>query len=114
MKKFKSFGGRSYHRRSKLPSVGMDIGEILEKVQDRIEGIEVVGKAGGEVVNIRMNGEYKVLEIDIEPSIFEEEDKEMLVDLLTAAFNDAVDKVNEEKKKLLGDFGLGDMNFPSL
>ena len=65
-------------------------------------------------MKIRMNGEYKVSDIEVDPSILDEEDKEMLFDLLTAAFNDAVDKVNEEKTKLLGDLGLGDVDLPFL
>lgn len=125
MKKFRSFGGRSYHKKPKIPNLGVpsmggnlgnigNIGEIFEKLQEKIQGIEVEGNAGGGVVKIRMNGEYKVSDIEVDPSILDEEDKEMLFDLLTAAFNDAVDKVNEEKTKLLGDLGLGDVDLPFL
>ena len=117
MKKFKSFGGRSYHKKPKIPSGGIpslggNIGEIFEKMQERIQGMEVVGDSGGGVVKIRMNGEYKVMEIEIDPSVFDEEDKDMLLDLLTAAFNDSVDKVNDEKAKILEEIGLGGMDLP--
>ena len=120
MKKFRSFGGRSYHRKPKVPSGGIppvgggigNIGEIFEKMQERIREIEVEGDSGGGVVKISMNGEYKVLNLEIDQSILEDEDKEMMIDLLIAAFNDAVDKVNEEKTKLLGDLGLGDTDLP--
>ncbi|HZO22896.1 MAG TPA: YbaB/EbfC family nucleoid-associated protein [Steroidobacteraceae bacterium] len=64
----------------------------MQKVQAEIATIEVSGESGGGMVKVIMNGRHEVKRVQIEPSVAGE-DREMLEDLLAAAINDAVHKV---------------------
>jgi DNA-binding YbaB/EbfC family protein len=64
----------------------------MQKAQAEIASIEVVGESGGGMVKITMNGRHEVKRVQIEPSV-SGEDRELLEDLIAAAANDAVHKV---------------------
>ena len=64
----------------------------MQKAQAEIGNIEVVGEAGGGMVKVTMNGRHEVKRVQIEPSV-SAEDRELLEDLIAAAANDAVHKV---------------------
>ena len=64
----------------------------MQKAQAEIASIEVVGESGGGMVKITMNGKHEVKRVQIEPSV-SGEDRDMLEDLIAAAANDAVHKV---------------------
>lgn len=64
----------------------------MQKVQAEIATIEVSGEAGGGMVKVIMTGRHEVKRVQIEPAV-SSEDREMLEDLLAAAINDAVHKV---------------------
>ena len=64
----------------------------MQKAQAELVNIEVSGESGGGMVKVTMNGRHEVKRVQIEPQVAGE-DREMLEDLLTAAFNDAVHKV---------------------
>jgi DNA-binding YbaB/EbfC family protein len=64
----------------------------MQKAQAELVNIEVSGESGGGMVKVTMNGRHEVKRVQIEPQVASE-DREMLEDLLTAAFNDAVHKV---------------------
>ena len=64
----------------------------MQKAQAEIASIEVIGEAGGGMVKITMNGRHEVKRVQIEPTV-SAEDREMLEDLIAAAANDAVHKV---------------------
>jgi nucleoid-associated protein EbfC len=66
--------------------------ENMQKVQAEIAGIVVTGEAGGGMVKVTMSGKHEVQRVQIEPSVAGE-DREMLEDLIAAAVNDAVHKV---------------------
>nr|VFJ48582.1 MAG: hypothetical protein BECKDK2373C_GA0170839_102217 [Candidatus Kentron sp. DK]VFJ49063.1 MAG: hypothetical protein BECKDK2373B_GA0170837_102226 [Candidatus Kentron sp. DK] len=72
----------------------------LQKAQEELENMEVVGQAGGGMVNVTMTGRHDVRRVTIDPVLFEE-DKDMLEDLLAAAVNDAVHKVEQNSKEKL-------------
>src|SRR5215475_12773562 len=65
----------------------------MQKVQAEIASIEVSGESGGGMVKVTMNGKHEVKRVQIEPSVASE-DREMLEDLVAAAINDAVNKVD--------------------
>jgi DNA-binding YbaB/EbfC family protein len=67
----------------------------MQKVQAEIANIVVVGEAGGGMVKITMTGKHEVQKVQIEPSVAGE-DREMLEDLIAAAANDAVHKVEAQ------------------
>ncbi|TCS95437.1 YbaB/EbfC family nucleoid-associated protein [Hazenella coriacea] len=85
----------------------------MAKAQQELENKEVVGTAGGGVVKVTMNGHKQVLSVEISPDVVDPEDVEMLQDLVTAAFSDAMKQVDELVNKDLGKFTAG-MNIPGL
>jgi nucleoid-associated protein EbfC len=66
--------------------------ESVQKAQAEIATIEVEGIAGGGMVKITMTGRHEVKRVQLEPAVVSE-DREMLEDLIAAATNDAVQKV---------------------
>lgn len=64
----------------------------MQKAQEEMATLTVVGQSGGDMVRIVMTCKHQVQSIEIEDSLMGD-DKEMLEDLITAAFNDAVRKV---------------------
>jgi len=64
----------------------------MQKVQAEIALLEVVGESGGGMVKVTMTGTHNVKRVQLEPAIVTE-DREMLEDLIAAATNDAVKKV---------------------
>ncbi len=65
----------------------------MEKVQEELATTFVDGESGAGLVKIRMNCRHMVSMVSIDPSLMED-DKEMLEDLLTAAFNDGLRKAD--------------------
>jgi hypothetical protein len=76
----------------------------LEKAQARLDSIEVEGVSGGGLVTVRATAKGRIIKIDIDPSLIVPADRDMLEDLLVAAFNDARGKAdaasNEEMQKM--------------
>jgi DNA-binding YbaB/EbfC family protein len=85
----------------------------MDKVQNELKSQTFTGKAGGDVVKIMINGDYEILEVSIDKEIVDPDDVEMLQDLITAAFNDALsqvkDKNNEMMSQLMGNFTIPGM-----
>ena len=83
--------------------------ENLKKAQEEIAGMEVEGQAGAGMVKVVMTGRHDVKRVSIDPSLMSD-DKEMLEDLIAAAVNDAVRRVEsatqEKMGSLAGDLGL--------
>lgn len=69
----------------------------LKRVQDELAVLEVTGQSGGGLVNVTITGKMETRKVRIDPSVLS--DAEMLEDLVAAAFNDAVNKANEESAK---------------
>ncbi|WP_045858900.1 YbaB/EbfC family nucleoid-associated protein [Teredinibacter purpureus] len=82
----------------------------MQKMQDDIAGIEVSGESGAGLVKIVMTGRHDVKAVAIDASLMTE-DKAMLEDLLAAAVNDAVRRVEAENQKRMGDLA-GGMQMP--
>ena len=64
----------------------------MQKVQAEIASLEAIGESGGGMVKVTMSGKHEVKRVQIEPSVAAE-DREMLEDLVAAAVNDAVHKI---------------------
>src|SRR3974390_293318 len=74
----------------------------MQKAQAEIANIEVIGEAGGGMVKVTLNGRHEAKRVQIEPAL-SAEDREMLEDLLTAAINDAVHKLEARvQEKMAG------------
>ena len=68
----------------------------LKRVQDELAVLEVTGSAGGGMVSVTISGRMECRKVRIDPSVLS--DPEMAEDLIAAAFNDAVNKVNAESQ----------------
>ncbi len=64
----------------------------MEKLQADIAALEVEGKSGGGLVTVKLNGKGNMLGLKIDPSLFKEDDVEILEDLIVAAHNDAKER----------------------
>lgn len=78
----------------------------MQKLQDEIASTEVRGEAGAGLVAVTMTGRHDVKDVSIDPSLLSE-DKEMLEDLLAAAVNDAVRKVEDVNKERMSELTAG-------
>jgi len=92
----------------KLPG-GMDLNSMMRQAQEMQEemGREmketvVAAAAGGGAVNVKMRGDFEVVELTISPDLVKDGDVEMLQDLVVAALNEAKRKVEETLKGKLG------------
>ena len=65
--------------------------ENMKKMQDQLASVEVEGQSGAGMVKVQMTCKYDVRRVSIDPSVLD--DKEMLEDLVAAAVNDAVRRV---------------------
>ena len=74
--------------------------ERMQKVQAEVQTIEVVGESGGGMVKVTLSGRHQVKRVQIEPAVASE-DREMLEDLLVAAFNDAAHKVELRAQEMM-------------
>lgn len=87
--------------------------EQMQKAQEELGKKEVEGTAGGGVVKVVMNGHKQLVSVEIAPEVVDPEDVEMLQDLITAAFQDALKKTDELIAQDLGKF-TGGLNLPGL
>ena len=71
--------------------------ENMQKAQEEIAKAEVTGESGAGLVKVVMNGRHDVRSVEIDPSLMSEE-KDILEDLLAAAVNDAVRRVEANQK----------------
>ena len=72
--------------------------ENLKRAQDELAQMEVEGQSGAGLVKVTMTCKHDVKRVAIDPSLLAD-DKDMLEDLVAAAFNDAVNKANAESEK---------------
>jgi len=70
--------------------------ENMQRAQEELARLEVEGSAGGGMVNVTISGRMECRKVRIDPSVLS--DPEMAEDLIAAAFNDAVNKVNAESQ----------------
>lgn len=82
----------------------------MQKAQAELANMEVEGQAGGGMVTIVMTGGHEVRRVKIDDSLFGE-DKDMLEDLVAAAVNDAVHKVERTTKEKMSGLTAG-LNLP--
>jgi nucleoid-associated protein EbfC len=90
--------------------------ENLEKAQQELAALEVAGEAGGGMVKVTISCRHEVRSVVIDPALLGD-DKEMLEDLVAAAFNDALRKVErtvqEKYSGMTSGLGLpGGMKLP--
>lgn len=78
----------------------------MQKAQEEIANMEVTGEAGGGMVSVIMTGRHELRRVTIDPELFQD-DKEMVEDLVAAAVNDAVRKVERESQDKMSSMTSG-------
>jgi nucleoid-associated protein EbfC len=91
---------------------GMNMGSMLARAQKmqadmaaaqaEVEAAELEAAAGGGAVTVRVSGAKQILSVKISPAAVDPDDVEMLEDLITAAVNEALGKVDELMKQKMG------------
>ena len=84
--------------------------EDMENLQADLDAREYDISAGGGVVGVKINGKKEILSIDIKPEIVDPDDIETLSDILVAAVNEAIKRVEDtnsaEMSKITGNMGM--------
>ena len=73
--------------------------------QEEINKKEFIGKSS--IVTIKMNGKKELLDVKIDMEQIEEDDIELLQDMITVAFNDAMKQINQETESKMGKYTQG-------
>jgi DNA-binding YbaB/EbfC family protein len=81
--------------------------KMQEQLQKQMDATVVEATAGGGMVSLKMNGNKQLISIQIDPEVFASADKEMLQDLIVAAVNESVRKVDEALSGQLGGLTSG-------
>ncbi|MBT8131758.1 MAG: YbaB/EbfC family nucleoid-associated protein [Gammaproteobacteria bacterium] len=100
---------------SKLMKQAQQMQENMQKMQEELSLEEVSGEAGGGMVKVVMNCRHEIKGVQIDDTVIAE-DKDMLEDLIAAAMNDAVRKVEQTTKEkfsgITGGINIPGMNLP--
>lgn len=83
--------------------------ENMRKAQEQLAQLEVEGQSGAGVVKVTMTGGHEIRRVSIDPSVLD--DKEMLEDLIAAAFNDAARRIEQVTQERMAGFSAG-LNLP--
>lgn len=78
-----------------LMKQAQEMGGRMQAMQDELRAKRATGTAGGGLVEVEVNGLAEVLAVRIDPSLMEKQDREMVEDLLPAAFNAAQQKARQ-------------------
>ncbi len=81
--------------------------EKMAEMQKKIEQTEVEGTSGGGAVKVLINGKHEVKKINIDKSLIDPKESEVLEDLIIAALNDANKKIAENTNNQLGSISSG-------
>lgn len=79
--------------------------ENLQRAQAEVAALEATGTSGGGMVSVTVGGRMDCRKVRIDPSLFS--DPEMAEDLIAAAFNDAVNKINEVSQSKMAEATAG-------
>lgn len=83
----------------------------MQKAQEELAEKIVEGTAGGGMVTVKANGQKEIIDVVIKEEVVDPEDIEMLQDLVLAATNDALKKIEDLTNETMGQFTKG-MNLP--
>lgn len=111
----KGLGGGPQNMQALMRQVQKAQEEVAQK-QEELDAREYDISAGGGVVNVKINGKREILAIDLKPEIVDPDDIETLSDILVAAVNEAIKRVDtinaDELNKITGQVNLP--NIPGL
>ena len=73
-----------------------ELQQKMADAQQKVEILQAEGVAGGGIVKVTINGKNNVTSINIDDSVIDKNEKEILEDLIMAAFNDAKEKIQKK------------------
>ncbi len=79
----------------------------MQQAQEELANMEVAGESGGGMVKVVMTGRHELRRVTIDPTIFQEDDREMVEDLVAAAVNDAVQRIEKMVQEKMSGFTAG-------
>ncbi|MEW6624983.1 MAG: YbaB/EbfC family nucleoid-associated protein [Bacillota bacterium] len=85
----------------------------MQKMQEELEQRTLEATAGGGVVKVVANGKMQIVSVEISPEAIDPEDVEMLQDMILAATNEALQKIQEMMQSEMGKI-TGGLNIPGL
>lgn len=85
----------------------------MQQMQEELEQKEIEATAGGGAISVKVNGKKEILGINIDPEVVDPEDVEMLQDLMMAAINEALRKVDDMTSSEMGKL-TGGMSIPGM
>ncbi|MBT3347331.1 MAG: YbaB/EbfC family nucleoid-associated protein [Thiotrichales bacterium] len=80
--------------------------EDMKKAQEDLAASKFDGQSGGGLVKIKMTGRHEVIKLEIDDSLLDD-DKDMLEDLIAAAINDVVHKIEDKNRGMMTDMTSG-------
>ncbi|MAW99237.1 MAG: YbaB/EbfC family nucleoid-associated protein [Sphingomonas sp.] len=87
-----------------IMNMAQNVQNELQKAQANLDNIEVAGKSGGGLVTVKATAKGRIVAVDVDESLLQPAEKQVVEDLIVAAFNDARAKAdqasNEEMSKL--------------
>ena len=83
----------------------------MQRAQAEIAALEVTGESGGGMAKVTMTGRHEVRRVSLDASIVSSDDKDMLEDLIAAAVNDAVQKLERASQEKMASV-MGGMQLP--
>ena len=92
--------------------------EDMAALQEDLDSRQYEVAAGGGAVKIKINGKLEVSSVELDPDVVDPDEVETLQDILTAAMNEAIRKVNdtnsEEMGKITGSLNMGGLGMPGM
>ena len=108
----KGLGGGPQNMQALMRQVQTAQEEVAQK-QEKLDAREYDISAGGGVVNVKINGKREILAIDLKPEIVDPDDIETLSDILVAAVNEAIKRVDTTNADELNRI-MGQVNLPNI
>jgi nucleoid-associated protein EbfC len=96
-----------------MQQVMKQVQQLQEQLQKQLDELVVEAAAGGGMVTVKMTGQKQLASVRIDPEVFASKDHEMLQDLVLAAVNEAVRKIDEQLASRVGSL-TGGLNIPGL
>ena len=90
-----------------IMAMAQNVQDELQKAQATLDTIEVEGVSGGGLVKVRASAKGRIVAVDIDDSLLQVSEKQMLEDLVAAAFNDARTKADAVSQAEMGKMTSG-------
>lgn len=84
-----------------------ELQQKMQEMQENLANVTAEGRAGGGMVTVTLSGKGELKGLSIDPSLFKEDDVDVLEDLIIAAHADAKQKVDAEMQRKMGEMTAG-------